>query len=94
MDEAVKGGAALLAPALPFDEAGLYEENAGWLAAALLVAGVFLGSAGWWLLLAGGTATLLRGRLTSRHMLWINRCAGTLIAGFGVAAIARGLGIA
>jgi leucyl-tRNA synthetase len=33
MDEAVKGGAALLAPSLPFDEAGLYEENAGWLAA-------------------------------------------------------------
>jgi len=35
MEEAVAGGAALLAPALPFDEAGLYRENAAALARSL-----------------------------------------------------------
>ena len=39
MDEAEAGGAALLARTLPFDEAGLYTENAGSLARALGLAG-------------------------------------------------------
>lgn len=68
-------------------------EGAGWQPAAALVLGVFLGSAGWWLVLAGGVAGLLRGRLSARRILWINRGAGLVIAGFGVAAIARGLGL-
>lgn len=65
----------------------------GWDRAAALVLGVFLGSAAWWLVLAGGVAGLLRGRLGARRIRWINRAAGLLIAGFGAAAVARGLGL-
>ena len=67
--------------------------DAGWQRAGALVLGVFLGSAGWWLVLAGGVAGLLRGRLSGRRMLWINRGAGAVIAGFGAIAIARGFGM-
>ena len=67
--------------------------EAAWGPAAALVLGVFLGSAGWWLVLAGGVAGLLRGRLGPARILWINRAAGVVIAGFGLAAVARGLGV-
>jgi threonine/homoserine/homoserine lactone efflux protein len=54
--------------------------------AALLVVGVFLGSASWWLLLSGGVG-LFRDRFTARWMVWVNRLAGLTILGFGVAAL-------
>lgn len=72
---------------------GLGAGEAGWGRAAALVLGVFLGSAAWWLVLAGGVAGLLRGRLGRGRILWINRAAGLLIAGFGAAAVARGIGL-
>lgn len=68
-------------------------EDAGWGPAAALVAGVFLGSAVWWLVLAGAVAGALRRRLTDFAMTWINRGAGAMIMGFGLAAISRGLGL-
>ncbi|MCB0238318.1 MAG: LysE family transporter, partial [Anaerolineae bacterium] len=40
--------------------------------ALLLVAGVFTGSALWWLLLSGGVS-LLRGRITENGLRWVNR---------------------
>ena len=52
----------------------------------MLVAGVLLGSAAWWLLLAVG-AGALRSRLTSTALRWINVGSGLLILGFGVAAL-------
>ncbi len=55
-------------------------------AAALLVLGVFLGSAIWWLFLSA-TVSLLRERFSPAWMLWVNRAAGILIAGFGVWAL-------
>jgi len=54
--------------------------------AAILVLGVFCGSACWWLLLSGGVG-LLRARVDARAMLWINRLSGLVILGFGVAAL-------
>jgi threonine/homoserine/homoserine lactone efflux protein len=54
--------------------------------AAVLVAGVFLGSASWWLALALGVG-VLRNRITPEILVWVNRVAGSLIAGFGVFAI-------
>jgi threonine/homoserine/homoserine lactone efflux protein len=51
--------------------------------AATLVVGVFLGSAAWWLLLSGITS-LLRGRINSATLTWINRIAGLILVGFGI----------
>jgi threonine/homoserine/homoserine lactone efflux protein len=56
--------------------------------AALLAAGVFLGSAAWWVILSTA-AHATRSRLTSRKLLWVNRISGAVIAGFGVAALGR-----
>ena len=54
--------------------------SVGW-----LVAGVFIGSASWWLILST-TASLARSRMTLERMRWVNRASGALIAAFGVAA--------
>lgn len=72
---------------------GIGTGAADWGRASALVLGVFLGSAGWWLVLAGGVAGWLRGRLGEGRIRWINRAAGAVIAGFGLVAIARGLGL-
>ena len=52
----------------------------------VMVAGVFLGSATWWLILSGGVG-LLRGVMTPDRLLWVNRASGVLIALLGVGAI-------
>jgi threonine/homoserine/homoserine lactone efflux protein len=49
----------------------------------VLVAGVFTGSACWWLGLSFGVG-LMRGKLESSHMMWINRLSGVIILGFGI----------
>jgi arginine exporter protein ArgO len=56
-------------------------------AAAALVAGVFAGSAAWWLLLAGATSRL-RGRLPPNALAWINRGSGLILGAFGALALA------
>lgn len=61
--------------------------DAGYGSAALLVFGVFCGSAFWWLILSTGVS-LVRSRFTPRVMQWVNRASGTIILGFGVLAIA------
>ncbi len=48
-----------------------------------LAAGVFLGSAAWWLCLSASGA-LLRHRLTPASFLWLNRISGCVIAAFGM----------
>ncbi|MGE5073541.1 MAG: LysE family translocator [Anaerolineae bacterium] len=64
----------------------LAETNGSFATAAFLVAGVFIGSAAWWLTLSG-IVGFLRERFTPAWMLWVNRLAGTVILGFGVAAL-------
>lgn len=54
--------------------------------ASILVLGVFLGSALWWLLLSGGVG-LLRSRLNLRSLWWINKLSGAIILGFGLLAL-------
>jgi len=54
--------------------------------AALLVLGVFSGSAAWWLILSGGVS-LFRSKFTPRALGWVNKAAGIVILGFGVLAI-------
>ena len=61
--------------------------SADYTGAALIVAGVFLGSAGWWLVLAG-TAARLRGRIGPRLMRGINIVSGTSILAFAAWQIA------
>ncbi|OYD85516.1 MULTISPECIES: LysE family translocator [Azospirillum] len=55
--------------------------------AALLVAGVFTGSAMWWLGLSASVGAFRR-RVTPAAMLWINRVSGAVLGGFGIAALA------
>ncbi len=66
---------------------GLGDTGGDYGAATLLVAGVFVGSALWWLLLSGGVS-LLRGRLTPTRLAWVNRLAGLVILAFGVVTLA------
>jgi threonine/homoserine/homoserine lactone efflux protein len=48
-----------------------------------LAAGVFLGSAAWWLVLTGATG-LLRHRLSTESLRWVNRGAAVMLIGFGL----------
>jgi len=64
----------------------LAEPHGGFLDPTLLVLGVFLGSATWWLLLSGAVG-LLRDRFNSTWMLWVNRIAGLVIFAFGMVAL-------
>jgi len=61
-------------------------EGTDYLSAGLLVLGVFLGSALWWLTLSTG-ASLLRSRITPLVLRWVNRASGVVIAVFGVIAL-------
>ncbi len=62
---------------------GLASASSGYSGAGWTVAGVFLGSACWWLLLSTVTG-LLRKRATTKALFWVNRFAGFLLVGFAV----------
>ena len=65
---------------------GLANAGAGYGSAGVLVLGVFLGLALWWLALSTGVS-LLRVKFDARAMLWVNRISGLVILGFGLAAL-------
>jgi len=69
-----------------FAAMGLGGGTTDYAGAALLVSGVFLGSAAWWLLLSGGVG-LFREKLNNDHLRWVNRVSGAIIAGFGLACL-------
>lgn len=62
---------------------GLTSVQGNYADASALVAGVFIGSAIWWLILSEGV-TLFRRKVSQKVMLWINRIAGLIIAVFGI----------
>ena len=62
---------------------GLSSSVANYGSAILLVVGVFSGSALWWSILSG-TIGLLRKKVTSYVLRWINRVSGAIIIGFAV----------
>ena len=66
---------------------GLATQAGGYLSAAVLVLGVFLGSASWWLLLSG-VVSIFRSRISARGMRWVNRISGAIILGFGLVLLA------
>lgn len=65
---------------------GLGVQARGIASATTLVAGVFLGSAAWWLLLSG-LVSLMRERVSARALAWVNRVSGVVITAFGVLAL-------
>jgi len=76
----------ILSFAAVFAGLGLGGGATNYAGAALLVLGVFLGSALWWLCLSGGVG-LFREKLNDDHFRWVNRISGTIIAGFGLLAL-------
>lgn len=54
--------------------------------AALLVAAVFCGALVWWTIICMASVSL-RARFTGTGMLWLNRCSGAVILGFGLVAL-------
>lgn len=70
---------------------GLGSTGGDYLAASILIVGVFLGSAGWWLVLTT-VVSLFRSKISSKAMVWINRVSALVIFGFGLLALASLLG--
>lgn len=68
--------------------AGFAPSDLGYGQAVVMVMGVFLGSALWWLLLSSGVSRL-RHWLTSERLVWVNRGFGGLIIGFGLVALMK-----
>ena len=66
---------------------GLAGAGGSYLSAGVLVTGVFLGSALWWLLLSGGFG-LFRKKFNPAGLRWVNRISGAVITGFGLLALA------
>ena len=66
--------------------AGLGLVGVGYTAAALTVAGVFMGSALWWLVLSSGVS-LVRARFDARAMRVVNIISGLLLMGFATLAL-------
>jgi threonine/homoserine/homoserine lactone efflux protein len=66
--------------------AGVLPAGHGGAAAAWMTAGVFIGSALWWLLLAGGVA-LARHRVGARERRWVGRGSALVLAGLALSVL-------
>ncbi len=76
----------ILSFAAIFAGLGLGGTRGDYASAVMLVLGVFLGSAAWWLLLSNGVGAL-RAKFPGAGLLWVNRVSGVIILGFGVVAL-------
>lgn len=65
---------------------GLAGTKGNLLSAAVLIIGVFIGSAVWWLFLVG-VFSIYRRRFHSHELTWVNRISGVIIAGSGFLAL-------
>jgi len=65
---------------------GLGSTGGSYVPAAILVFGVFVGSALWWLVLSG-SVSLFRTSFTPAKLRWVNRISGIAIVGFGAGAL-------
>ena len=75
----------ILAFAGIFAGLGLGNTRGDYTAGILLVSGVFLGSAVWWMFLSTGVG-LFRAWFNGPRLRWVNRLSGTIIAAFGLLA--------
>lgn len=69
-----------------FSGIGLGKSNFDLMSALLMVTGVFLGSAAWWLSLSF-SVSLFRKKFSNDTLAWINRLSGIIVFGFGVFAL-------
>ncbi len=69
-----------------FATIGAAGRERGRVSAAWLVAGAFLGSAFWWLVLSQGV-NLVGRKMNLNKLRWLNHLSGVVIAGFGCAAL-------
>ena len=65
---------------------GMGSTGDSYVSAGILVSGVFVGSAAWWLVLCGFTG-LLQKLLNLERLRWLNRISGLIILGFGLFAL-------
>lgn len=61
--------------------------------AAVLTLAVWAGSALWWVVLTS-IVGWLRGRVSTRALLWVNRISGTVLLAFGLVAVVMAIGAA
>ncbi|KZE50741.1 LysE family translocator [Rossellomorea marisflavi] len=71
-----------------FSGIGLGKSSFDLMSALLMVTGVFLGSAAWWLSLSFGVS-LFRKKFSNDSLAWINRLSGIIVFGFGVFALLK-----
>ena len=76
----------ILSFAAIFAGLGLANTSGTYISAVILVLGVFLGSALWWLLLSGGVG-VFRDKFNTQGLLWVNRISGVIITVFGMVAL-------
>ncbi|MGB3906492.1 MAG: LysE family transporter [Anaerolineae bacterium] len=76
----------ILSFAAIFAGLGIGSATGDYVSATLLVLGVFLGSALWWLILSGGVS-VFRTKLKTRALGWVNNVSGIIILAFGVTAL-------
>lgn len=76
----------ILSFAAVFAGFGLAGTKGSILSAGVLILGVYLGSAVWWLILVG-LFSLYRKRFQAHQLLWVNRISGTIITASGILAL-------
>lgn len=65
---------------------GVASASGNYLSAGVLVLGVFIGSALWWLILSGGVG-VFRAKFSPDRLRWVNRISGIIIMVFGLLAL-------
>ena len=83
----------ILSFAAIFAGLGLASDSGGYGSAGIMVLGVFIGSALWWLFLSG-TVSLFRKRITPQGLRRINRISGIIVMTFGLWALVSWRGVA
>ena len=78
--------ATILSFVAVFAGLGLAASDKDYWTASVLVAGVFAGSALWWLLLSSGVS-LVQSQFNPRRLQWLNRISGSILLVFGIIAL-------
>ncbi|MGB5932052.1 MAG: LysE family transporter [Anaerolineae bacterium] len=76
----------ILSFAAIFAGLGVASVSGNYISAAVLVLGVFIGSALWWLILSG-VVGVFRAKFSPHGLRWANRISGVIITGFGLLAL-------